>query len=434
MKIVIGIIGPADSVEQILSVAKEFEDVEFIPYVYDELQEITNILQSHKQEVDQWFFSGVLNYSYAIEHQLLTEEEAGYPPLHGSSFFGILLEAQLASNQVYKKVSIDTVPNEEMDKILSFYNLNPLQYYNVPFSEYQDSKALAESHETLFNQGKVEVVITSIKAVYLALREKGIPSYRVMPSYLSIKTLIQFLVERAQSKRYRNSQVAVIGCQVQFDDENSDERYYSFKMKHRDLDLRRALLNVSENTNGSLMQMGDGLFFIFTTRGELSPASYQNLLQLMDDMREQAHIDMVLSIGFGVTVSQAEANVRLGFNNKPKEKEAAIVLVDEDRSITFKNKKEEVFVYQTMSIGDDWKEKIRDASVSTGIVSKILSYTKQYGQHEFSSQDVSKWLQSTERNGRRILTEMERCGLIEQCGEAQSGERGRPRKIYHFKK
>lgn len=72
--------------------------------------------------------------------------------------------------------------------------------------------------------------------------------------------------------------------------------------------------------------------------------------------------------------------------------------------------------------------------IKLGVVSKIQSYAKQYNRDEFTSEELSRWLQSTERNGRRILTTtLDKASIIEQCGKAQSSERGRARKIlYRF--
>ncbi|MYL34537.1 hypothetical protein GLW05_13145 [Pontibacillus yanchengensis] len=432
MKTKIGVIGPKDSVKRIMYVADEFEEISFFPYTYEQLSDVTDILTNHRYEVDQWLFSGVLNYTYAKEQDLITDEEGTFPPLHGSSFFGILLEAQLTTDKVFKSVSIDTIKNEEIDKILSYYQLSSLTYYNHPFEGGGKTEQLVEFHRHLYEQGKTEVVITSIKDVYYRLKDMHIPVFRVTPSYLSIKLVIQYLEERAQSNRYRNAQVAVIGCRMDFNPDELEELYYSFKTKHQELDLKRYLLTLAEKTNGSLMQLGDGLFFIFTTRGELSEESESDLYALMEEVKLQASIHAKVAIGFGETVSQAEQNVRLGFRHTKHYEKPTILIVDEDQTITLKHQEENEISYQTMETGSAWLEKIKGAALSPGVVSKIISYSNQYGRQEFTSQDLSRWLQSTERNGRRILTEMERVGLVQQCGEAQSGERGRPRKVYTF--
>ncbi|MCD5324235.1 MULTISPECIES: ATP-binding protein [Pontibacillus] len=428
MKTKIGVIAPQDSLEQILYVTDEFKDIEVASYTYDDLSDIEDILSAHRYEVDQWFFSGILNYTYAYEKNLITPEEGSYPPLHGSSFFGILLEAQLTSKKVFEKVSIDTITDDEIEKILSYYDLQSLTYYNHPFEGYQYSNELVDFHSNLYKEGKAEVAITSIKTVYRQLKALGVPVFRVTPSYLSIKLILQFLEERAQSKRLRNAQVAVIGCRVDFEVKQREELQYSFRMKHQELDLRRFLLRIAEKTSGSLMQIGDGVFFIFTTRGQMWTEVEEELFSLIQNAEMQTSSQVNIAIGFGETVSQAEQNVRFGFRNYKTFDEPTLLIVDEYQSITLKQQ-EAAISYQTVGAGE-WADKIKDAALSPGVVSKIISYAHHYERTTFTSQDLSRWLQSTERNGRRILSEMEKVGLVQQSGEAQSGERGRPRKVF----
>lgn len=429
VKTKIGVIAPSDSLEQILYVTDEFEGIEVVSYAYEQLSDVEAILSAHRYEVDQWFFSGILNYTYAYEKNLITPEEGSYPPLHGSSFFGILLEAQLTRKKVFEKVSIDTITDEEIDKILSYYDLQSLTYYNHPFEGYQYSDELVDFHATLYQDGKTEVAITSIKTVYRQLKELGVPVFRVTPSYLSIKLILQFLEERAQSKRLRNAQVATIGCRIDFELDKLEELHYSFRMKHQELDLKRFLLSIAEKTSGSLMQLGDGLFFIFTTRGQMGAEVEEELFTLIQNVELQTSSQVNIAIGIGETVSQAEQNVRLGFRNYKSFDEPTLLIVDEYQEITLKQQGAKI-TYQTVGAGHEWAEKLKGAPLSPGVVSKIISYVHHYQRSTFTSQDLSRWLQSTERNGRRILNEMEKVGLVEQSGEAQSGERGRPRKVF----
>ncbi|WP_430790382.1 hypothetical protein VBD025_06315 [Virgibacillus flavescens] len=425
MKVRIGVIGPADSMQRIMYVAQECDDVEFIPCIYKNLSDINALLEKNKGYVDQWLFSGVLNFTYASEMKLITDEIASFPPLHGSSFFGTLLEAQLNEKKVYEKVSIDTIAEEELAKILSYYKLESLHYYSTPFKGYQHTSSFIDFHKQLYDEGKIEVVITPIKETYFGLKKLGIPVYRVTPSYLSIQLTIQLLRERAQSNRYKNAQMAVVGCKIEFNSEKQDDLYYSFKMKHFELDLKRSLLLLTEKVNGSLMHLGDGLFFIFTTRGEIKGETEMELFHLINDVKAQSNIKMEIAVGLGETVSQAEQNVRYGFRNS-KTEESTIVMIDENQSISLKNPRETDFSYKTMEINKDQN------SVNPAVISKIQSYVNQYNRSEFTSQDLSRWLKSTERNGRRILTLLDQANIIEACGKAQQSERGRPRKVYRF--
>ncbi|WP_330949324.1 hypothetical protein [Virgibacillus sp. MG-45] len=435
MKINIGIVGPEDSVRRIMYVVKEFKDVHFQPFIYEKLEDMDAIFLTYKATVDQWLFSGVLNYSYAIDKNLVTDEIATYPPLHGSSFFGTLLESQLAANTVYQKIGIDTIADEEIEKVLSFYNLKSMNYINSPFKGYQYVNELVDFHKEHFEKGNIEVIITSIKSTYLALKKAGIPVFRVTPSYLAIRLSIELLIERAQVKRYRNAQMAVVGFKVDFNlGKEDDALYYSFRMKHNELDLKRTLLHLSEKMNGSLMQLGDGLFFIFTTRGEVHQETEAEIVSLIKGMKLQLNIGIDVAIGYGESVSQAEQHVRYGFRNRKQHQNAPILIVDEDQNMTLIHEEQsQSMAYRTVELDQKWQSAIKDSGISPGVVSKIEAYATQYNREAFSSQDIARWLQSTERNGRRILAGLERGGLVEQCGESQSGERGRPRKIYRFK-
>ncbi|WP_337017786.1 hypothetical protein [Oceanobacillus massiliensis] len=432
MKVRIGVIGPADSIEQIMSVSKEFDDIDIASFVYEQLEEVGDILKENSFKYDQWFFSGIMNYSYAMEKKLIPKERAIYPNMNGSTFFGTLLEAQLAGNTVYKNISLDTITNEEVEKILSYYKLDGITYQNRPFQSYSDIEEQVAFHRELYNQGKSEIAVTFIRATYKALKKLGIPAYRVIPSYLSIEQSFTLLIQRALSNRYKNAQMAVIGCKVGFTS-SSEEDMYSFKAQHRELELRRSLLYLTEKVNGSLMQMGDGLFYIFTTRGEIDAQFDSDIFSMIYAVKAQENIQLTTAIGFGETVSQAEQHVRKGFHNQDEAEMPSIIIIDEDQTVTTKTACNETISYQTMEMGEDWKTKIQDSGVSPGAISKIAAYARQYNRSEFTSNDISRWLQSTERNGRRIVTLLEKAGILEQCGEIQSGDRGRPRRVFCFK-
>ncbi|MFD1334233.1 hypothetical protein ACFQ4N_01410 [Oceanobacillus iheyensis] len=432
MKIKIGVIGPSDSVNQIMAVAKEFPNTEITPFTYNHLEDIQTIIQENDIRVDQWFFSGILNYSYAIEKNFVSYHNALYPNMSGSTFFGTLLEAQLENNQVYKRISMDTITNEEVEKIVSYYRLEEINYFNRPFQSYAGQNDGVEFHEELFKQGKTDIAITFIWETYNELKRKGIPVFRVTPSYLSIEQTFRILIERAKTFRYKNAQLAVIGCQVNMST-SVEDIHYSFRMKHKEIELRRTLLFITEKVHGSLLQIGDGLFLIFTTRGEIGPQSEAELLSVIHDVKEQEDMELLITIGYGETVSQAEQHVRKGFHHQKDQHIASIVIIDEDETITVKHGDDTSVSYKTIELGESWRTKIQHTGVSPGVVHRIFSYSKRYNHEQFTAQDLSRWLKGTDRNARRIITLLEKANIIEQCGEIQSGIRGRPRRVFSFK-
>jgi hypothetical protein len=270
MKIRLGIIGPIDSIENILETAKEFSELELITFPYNRTEETEQIILENRHHVDRWLFSGQAPYYFALAKGVIKEEEGSFTPLYGSSLFSALLEAQISEGKVLRKISLDTIRKEEIDTIKKSTSLKKMKMDIYPYSGYLPAEGIINFHKQLYNNGEIDVAITCIQLVYKRLRELGIPCYRVKPSPLAIRQELLFLKERSQSSWYRKAQLAILGVEViQQSSGVSEENYYSYQMRHQELELQRSLLDYAKLINGSLVRMGDGLFFIYTTRGEI---------------------------------------------------------------------------------------------------------------------------------------------------------------------
>ncbi|WP_338021755.1 hypothetical protein [Bacillus pakistanensis] len=426
----IGVVGPDDSIQRINHVATHFKNIELLNFPYKQVSEIEGIIKNNRHNIDQWFFSGQSPFYYALEHEMISEKEGSFPPLHGSSFFGALLEAQMKENTILKTISLDTISREEIENAVQFHAFEQLSISSYPYEGYRNADELVDFHRSLYEKGEVEVAITCIQTVQSRLLDLGIPCYRVVPTNLSIRMILQFLLERAHSRKYRKSQIAIVGIEVIYST-HKDESLFSFKMKHQELDLKRYLLDIAQQMNGSMVQLGDGLFFVYTTRGELD-LHEKVFSTLIQEVKAHTNLDIRVGLGFGVTVLEAEHHVRLAFQHARKHDSSIVVSVSEDKKITETLNSNESITFSLQDWGQDWEEKFKEASISTKMVSKIMSLSRHYDKESITSQDLSRWLNGTERNGRRILNEMERLGVVRICGEEQSGGRGRPRKLYRF--
>lgn len=314
----------------------------------------------------------------------------------------------------------------------AFFSLDSMRFHSFSYEGYVPAEELIAFHKNLFEKGEIEVAFTCIQKVYQALSEANIPCYRVIPSDLAILSTLEVIIERARSLRYRKSQIAILGVEVIHTTASLEEMHYSHKMKIKELELKRLMLRFAEDVNGSFVQFGDGLFLLFTTRGELEwHLEGGSLLELMEDIRVQSNLDVRLGLGFGETVLSAEENVRQAFHHA-RQQSSTLVCVNEDREVTEFTHSTDKLSFHSRSLGREWEERFKDLQISPTIVSKIKSLAHYYQKEVITSQELAKWLKSTERNARRILMEMERSGLVKVSGEEQSGHRGRPRKIYEL--
>ncbi len=430
MKIRLGLIGPADSLENMMKVSSEFEDIEMIPFPYQQIEESRSILEKNNHEIDQWLFSGQAPYHYALGEGIITASQASYPALHGASFLGTLLEALISEQKMIYRFSVDTIEESEIETGQLQDKLQHMQFYYYSYKGYIPYEKLIAFHRELYDSGKIDAVITCLGAVYSGLKELGIPCYRVRPYDISIKQSLEFLTERGKSGKYRLSQLAVLGIEnINF--ENAGEsKYLSYREKHQKLDMARVLLDFSESIKGSFVQMGDDLSFIYTTRGELDLTMNRVVIHsLIDNIKMQSGLVVRIALGYGLTVLEAEQNLRHAFKNAQDYPEV-VVVVNENREVTEYRQDDVAIHFQQRKWGEEWERHFKDASISPAVVSKIQVFATHYKKTQITSSDIATWLKSTERNGRRIISELEKMGLAEVIGEEQSGHRGRPRKLY----
>ncbi|WP_062354161.1 hypothetical protein [Bacillus kwashiorkori] len=430
MKVRIGVIGPSDSVNRIQLATKEFSHIDFITFIYEKTEEVATIIEKNKDTIDQWLFSGQAPYHYALNLGLIDEIDGSYPPLHGSSLFGSLLEGTVKTGKILQRISIDTILEHEIELAFNTHSLKNLTYYAFPYEGYKPARKLIDFHRSMYEAGKIDVAFTCIKVVELELQKIGIPCFRIIPTNLAIQMIVHILEERAYSLKYRKSQIAIVGFETISTPADYDH-YFSFDYQRHELELRKYLIDFSEQVSGSLMQLGDGLFFVFTTRGELELYLHQNsLFTFLHQVEPLTNLRVRIGIGYGATVIEAEDHVRKAFKQARQHPMPVIVSVNENQEIKVMEEADQEIHFSSRVWGTDWQEKFKHATISPTIVSKVLSFASYYQKNLVSSQDIARWLNSTERNGRRILQEMERLQLAKLSGEEQSGSRGRPRKLY----
>ncbi|MBO8176074.1 MAG: hypothetical protein H0Z31_01305 [Bacillus sp. (in: Bacteria)] len=431
-KVRVGVVGPKDSVTQVLKAGEHFKELDLIPFIYERTEETEDIIVRNHDWVDQWFFSGQAPYYYALSKGVLTEDEGSYVPLHGSSLLSTLLEMFVKEGKIVHRVSLDTIQEDEIEKAKNAFSLHELTFYTISYSGYMPAEDIIQFHKNLYENNQIDVAITCISSVYHALKKLRIPVYRVIQSELAVQRSLGFIKERGQTSWYRKSQLVMIGIEIIYPSQASMGHPFSFKLKHQELELKRVLLDFVEEISGSIVQVGDGLHYIYTTRGELERFTKQrSIYSIVDEIFVNSKLPVRIGIGYGLTVLEAEEHVRMAIEQVRKQEDSGVVIINEDKKVIELLEDEQHISYIQRKQGSEWEKLFKDAGISSSLAAKIESLSHHYGQTAITSHDLARWLKSTERNARRILAEMERIGLAKVTGEESVG-RGRPRKIYQL--
>ncbi|SIT72752.1 hypothetical protein [Edaphobacillus lindanitolerans] len=433
MKVRIGAIGAPDSLRKIEAVADEDPRIELVVFEYEELPELDEILNVHRHSVSQWIFSGSSPYLYCVENGLITSREAMYPPVHGMALLGTCLRVMQELGSDVKRMSLDKVDEELVQEMFSEYALDRLQFELCPVSGYDCNDELIAFHSECFESGKTEVALTCHLGVYEELQNRGIPSFRIIPPKLAIRTVFNLLVSRARNHLYGKMKMAILGLAVQTGDGRTCRIAHSFADQERLLELKTELLEIAKQVNGSLVERGASGFFIYTTQGdyELMESSDPPFYRYLDEIMSRLSFEYQLVIGVGYTVYDAEQNVQLAFDHASGAAGTRIIAVDEEKNL-FDLTPERLTDFPDGHLPESWKETLSRHQYKPNIPAKLYHYMQIKGLNELTSETLALILKNTERNSRRILNELEQLKLIEVIREESLGRPGRPRKVYRL--
>lgn len=429
MKAKVGIIGPEDSLNLIIEIAKEYDDqLNTFPFVYRNVEETPDIIKNNKRLVDVWIFSGLTPYLLAKKSKSL-EQPSLYLTLNGSSLVKTLLESGYIDRRKLNKLTIDMLNWKYIKETFSDLNLTyeEIKWYEI--KDYIPINEIIRFHTNTYKNDPDFICYTCIRDVYNALKKKGIPVYRITPTRASIHSTIKLAIQHGRTLQFQQSQIAVIVVKVKHDDRLNDDKMISYEAHRINLKLQSPILSLTEEIFGSFIPLGMDTFIIYSTRGSLQNIE-QQAATLLNKMRLITDSPANIGIGYGDTTFEAEENARLALIHAQDYDAFTAFLVDNIGTVTGPLQNRRKIEYGFRSDDKEIRELLKNSGLTITTFNKILSVQHDHGKGSVTARRIADWLKMSERNARRILNSLLKAGLAEIIGEESSGSRGRPRNIY----
>lgn len=427
MKIVIGLVGPQDTIALVQQAGREWEDrLQLLTFQYDDVEEVPEIIKSRNEDIDVWLFTGRISYELG---------KNGLPGAHslmirsnGSALMKTLFNV-MREQGVPKRFSIDTLTEEEVQETLDELGLEEAAAIVHPAKGYVPSDDLVEFHESRFRSSEVDICITHRGHVYESLRKQGVAAYRIVPTVMTIRETLRLATQLGETNRFRESQIAVLHVHIRKVYRESTNSYETYRLH---LKLQELLLLYAEHISGTLIPASGTTFSLFSTRGAIERISTFPPSLLFDKIRLLTGGTIHFGIGFGMTAFGAEQNALLALSRTEKREDGGLVIADENGAIqeSFPNQESLSFRYRSNDL--EVIEKLKKAGVSTATFHKIATVQERTGKRSVSAADLTAWLDMTQRNANRLLAELERCGLAQIVGEEAPAPKGRPRKLFRI--
>ncbi|WP_414854150.1 hypothetical protein [Brevibacillus sp. IT-7CA2] len=428
----IGVVGPKQSVERILAVAKEFEEgMNFVPYPYTETKETEKIVLENDQYVDHWLFSGPI--PYLIARQALDDGkrmEHIYPT--ESSIYKGFLEMVYTHRKLIDRVSIDMLLSTKfMEDSLHSINISVSDMYMKTFEATIDPQELLDFHLALWKEKKTDAAMTCYPTVYQALVEAGIPAYWISPSHMEIQQTVRVFVEKVRTSYFKDTQIGIEMIEVEQFDRIKESAKTPYHLQYLELRIKQALIKLCEQVDGSLLEQGNGRYVIFSTRGTIH-REIPTLQNTVEFLAKEADTTVAVGIGFGETAFAAEMNAHRALRQSKEKATRDIVMIQDDGTIVEWVGQEEELIYSYRADDDEVLEKLKKGNISVKSYKKLDALLQKMGWTDFTTKDLAKYLQMSERNAQRIVADLCAVELAESSGEESQSTRGRPIKRYRL--
>lgn len=428
----IGVVGLRNSIERILDLAEEYKhELEFIPFPYLNIEEIEKIAEEHNPHLHAWLFSGPIPYE-VFKKKLGTDKIMVYVPATESGFYNALLEMIYKQEKIIEKVSVDTLSsNNLIEEATPQMNVQPKKIYTKVFDSDVDTNELFRFHLDLWKEGNTEGALTCFPSVYEDLKENGVPAYQMSINKMEIRQTLRILSEKVKASYFKDTQIGVEIIEVEYFNRIAEEMKTPYHLQYLELRLKEMLIKLCEKLNGSFSEKGNGRYMIFSSRGAIE----REISMLEDTIQKlafEANTTVATGVGFGETAYSAEINAFRAIQHSKDMKKRKIVIVQDNGEIIESPRKKNELQYNSRTHNETLIKKLKKGNISVKTYKKILALIQRMGWNDFTTKDLATNLEMTERNARRIVSDMCEVDLAECVGEEAHATRGRPSKIYRL--
>jgi len=394
--------------KRINSIAQNIENIQIDFYLYNQPTEAPVLLKEMKP-CDALLFGGTLPYLHAQSALSELPIPWNYIKQDETAISTTLLSLLAKHTVPLNRISIDVMDPAIVENVLTEIEYCGPKPYIQPISITKTTQSILQHHIALWEANSVDFVITSIHSVFDELQALQIPAMRMLDATNSI---VQCLEEtKSQSLLTKSESVkAVVGLL-----EAPEDKPIDYNM----------LTQITAATHATYKEISPYSFELYTTAGHLQKAlekeNLQNLLQQTDK-------PFKLAFGYGHSIFEANQNAKNALTfTKPFE----IYILDEHKNLLGPFPKSEVRL--ALKTDDPY---VLQMAKKTGLsplnISKIIHFSRERQSAQFTSHNLSEYLQVTRRTTERIIKKLVDNGYAKVVGEEMTHQQGRPRTIYEL--
>lgn len=419
---IIGIIGPEDSCNAIITVMnRSFPDIEAKVYEVSQTEEAYLKVNEAERECHGIILTGIGVYSKTVEKLDISIPHI-YVPFLASS----IMKAIWILREEYPEctdISIDVVGKEDLEDVLDEFNLDGkinvhLFEYNHLYTEQQYVDFHIEKHK----KNKKCVSIIALGWVYDEIKEMGYDVIRMYPTKSTIKATIKELISKINEDMAKDSNLAI---QVIYIGEEKNISQYR-KLEISSI-IENKLAGYLKEVQGSMFTVSWNKYIIFSTRVAVENCQNLHVLKNTIDFFKKENISIFVGTGLGVTSRECEMNANKALESAQEYGKESIFKVENGKieGPMCSSKSLEV----RFIINSDMNKIAEKSGVNIVHLERLSSIKNKYGIKRFTSESLAEYLDVSVRTANRIINNLTESNYAVEVGKEVNKSVGRPKKI-----
>jgi len=431
----IGVIGPADSVQLALAVAAEDGlGASVIGRPYSTVHEAHGLARELDRICQVLLFTGRVAYALGTRQSGL-QAATQHVPHSGADLYAVVVRL-LREHGHLPRMSMDTIDPAILAEAFEDLALEPPQHVmSLDVERDQDADRAAADlvtfHERCFRTGDVDVCLTCVGSVYEELIAAGIPAVRITHSKSVMREALRqaHLTERLAMTEAM--QPAAVLIRLPRPRSGTTDEPGTYQARRQQLRAREAVLDIAERLQGRLADIDDETSIVYASRGTIEGA----LSRVSDGHDGPLSLDRLpgdvqVGIGLGRTVAAAEENARLALAMGERDGDLHVGLPDGE--VVRVSHDGPATTYRLRETHPSALAVADELGIGPLALTRLTRALQQVDASAVTAAELARAYGIETRSARRLITSLQRAGIATQQGRQGGPGAGRPQTVYRI--
>ncbi|WP_245604682.1 hypothetical protein [Paucisalibacillus globulus] len=428
VKIKVALFGRSELVDRFQDYVTDQHDIEVIPFIYRKASEAADLIEKAFM-CDVYLFLECFPYLHAqskIKKKRLPAIQVAFDEyMILTSFYHL----KNKYHQQLHRLSIDVLDEIHVSEVLSELNLagDDIYTYSYKQDEEVNTSQIVNYHKQLFEEGKIDYVLTSLHEVEKSLKEHGIPTYQMVIPKRNMDRAMEECKSIATLNMSKSAQIVAGYIRIK-DIVKVTEEKGDLYLKDLQFKLYQILLKFGHKTFASVLTNNENQYVIFGTRGILDHiTNHYRDFPLIKEIENALDASVEIGFGLGLTAKQAEDHAKLALGACVQDSNSSCYIVN-DRGETIgplgvKKHFDTSRLYQAL---------IHKAKLNNELSYNFIDFVQLRNNEPFSSNDIANYYRVTKRSAERTVNKLLTGNVIKVVGEEKPYVKGRPRKLFQI--